>query len=62
MPNPPTATPHSDIDGVHKDERRNVDVAAERGETAADVERAKRNSPGRPRPSDLPKGRDQRTG
>ena len=60
MSRPPKATPHSDIDGVHQDERRNTDVAAERGEGAEDLKRAKEESVGRPGYADDRPGRDDR--
>jgi hypothetical protein len=48
MAKPPQSTPHSDIDGVHQDERRNVDTAHDLGQSAGTVEDAKRQSVGRP--------------
>ena len=45
---PPKSTPHSDIDGVHKDERRNVDTAVDVGQDSSDVQRAAEESVGRP--------------
>jgi hypothetical protein len=57
---PPTSTPHSDLDGVHQDERRNTDVAAELGQSAEDVEQARKQSRGRP-PVDDQKSRDDRS-
>jgi len=50
---PPKSTPHSDIDGVHEDERRNVDTAIEQGQDNKDVERAAEESVGRPPYSDV---------
>jgi len=50
---PPTSTPHSDMDGVHQDERRNVDTANESGQDNADVERAAEEDVGRPPYSDV---------
>ncbi len=52
MPKPPKSTPHSDIEGVHQDEKRNVDSANEAGEDSGDLEQARRHSPGRPPYSD----------
>jgi hypothetical protein len=52
VPKPPKATHHSDIEGVHQDERRNVDVAIDAGQNADDVAEAKRQSRGRPPQSD----------
>jgi hypothetical protein len=45
---PPKSTPHSDIDGVHSDERPNVDTALESGQDNEDVEHAAEESVGRP--------------
>lgn len=52
MAKPPEATPHSDLDGVHQDEKRNTEIAADRGESAADLERAHEENHGRPPSSD----------
>ena len=49
---PPKSTPHSDIDGVHEDERRNVDTAVQNGQDSGDVERAAEEAVGRPPHSD----------
>lgn len=58
MPKPPPSPPSSDLEGVHQDERRNTDVAAERGESAEHVAAAKRKSKGRPPASDPAPPRD----
>lgn len=44
----PKATPHSDIDVINQDEKRNTDVAAALKQSSGDVARAKRESKGRP--------------
>ena len=62
MPKPPKATPHSDIDGVHQDERRNTDVAAELGEGSGELQRAHEGNAARPPYSEDRKGKDDRTG
>jgi len=62
MPKPPTATPHSDIDGIHEDERRNVDTANEAGHDGADLAKAKREGIARPPSSDGQARGDDRTG
>jgi hypothetical protein len=49
---PPKSTPHSDIDGVHQDERPNVDGAIDAGEDTRDLGLAHEESAGRPRYSD----------
>ena len=61
MNKPPKATPNSDIEGVHQDERRNTDLAAEQGATAADLKRAGDESKGRPDHSDNAPTPDDRT-
>ena len=61
MPKPPQSTPHSDIEGVHQDEKRNVDSANQAGEDSGDLERAHRSSPGRPPYSDDQPNREDRS-
>ena len=53
MTKPPKSTPHSDTDGVHQDERRNVDTANASGQGSKDVGRAAQESVGRPPHSEL---------
>jgi len=48
MAKPPPSTPHSDIDGVHQDEKRNTDVAHGLGQHAGTVAAAKKRNAGRP--------------
>jgi hypothetical protein len=48
MTKPPRSTPHSDLDGVHEDERRNVDSARDAGQDSAALARARQESAGRP--------------
>jgi len=62
MAKPPPSTPHSDIDGIHEDERRNTDVAADRGESAGDLSDAQENNAARPEYHDDQENRDDRTG
>jgi hypothetical protein len=61
MPKPPKATPHSDIDGVHQDERRNVEVADELGDSAEDLAEAGRKNAARPPYGDDLKNREDRS-
>lgn len=61
MSRPPKSSPHSDLDGVHEDSRPNVDAAAEAGEGAEDLARAKRESVGKPEYADDKDGRDDRS-
>ncbi len=62
MTKPPKTPPHSDINGVHADERPNTEVAAERGEGAADLKRAKDKSVARPDYASEGEGADDRSG
>ena len=61
MSKPPPSTPHSDIDGIHQDEDRNVDTAVRVGEDASDLARAKDHSTGRPPYTDDQPARDDRS-
>jgi len=59
MARPPKTTPHSDIDGVHQDERPSVEVAEELGQSAEEVAKARRKSKGRPHPPGEGSRRDE---
>lgn len=48
MTKPPPSGPHSDIEGVYRDARTEVPHRDPRKGTAADLERARRHSRGRP--------------
>ncbi len=61
MPKPPPATPHSDIDGVHKNERRNTDTAADLGESAEELKQARDENIARPEYHDDKENADDRT-
>lgn len=61
MAKPPKATPHSDIDGVHQDEKSNVDTAAEAGQGAGSLARAKKEAKARPAYTGTSTGKDDRT-
>ncbi len=52
MPKPPKSTPHSDLDGVREDQKPVVESAREAGQDGEDLERARRDSAGRPPQSD----------
>jgi hypothetical protein len=56
MAKPPESTPHSDLDGVHQDEKRNTDAAAERGESGEALKRAHDENQGRPPYADEAEG------
>lgn len=62
MPKPPRSTPHSDINGVHQDERPNVDTANEAGQDSADLARAAEETVARPPYSDDESAADDRAG
>ncbi len=64
MAKPPTSPPSSDLDGVDRDEVSNVDAAIESGQDGEDLERARKNSVGKPTGGERdPKGnRDDRSG
>ena len=48
---PPKTPPSSDIQGVRQDEASNVDAAIAADQDAGDLERARKESAGRPRRS-----------
>ncbi|HEX8364078.1 MAG TPA: hypothetical protein VF603_02205 [Allosphingosinicella sp.] len=52
MAKPPKSTPHSDLDGVHRDEKPNVVTAEETGETTASLKLARDEARGKPRPDE----------
>ena len=62
MSQPPKATPHSDIDGVHQEEERNTKVAADLGQSGGALEQAKDEAVARPEYSEERPGRDDRSG
>ena len=61
MSKPPTSTPHSDIDGVHRDEKPNTDTARETGEGAEDLALARDEATGKPRHAEDVLNRDDRS-
>jgi hypothetical protein len=58
---PPKSTPHSDIDGIHEDERPNVDSAIDAGEDSSDLGLAHEETTGRPARTDDPSNREDRS-
>ena len=52
MTKPPPSTPHSDLEGVHRDEKPNVESANDAGQDTGDLERAHEESAARPSYSD----------
>ncbi len=52
MAQPPKSGPHSDIDGVHQDERPNVETAEESGQTTANLGLAREKGKGYPHYTD----------
>jgi hypothetical protein len=61
VPKPPQSSPHSDIEGVHKDERSNIDSANAAGQGGGDLDRAHEGSHGRPPYADDRPNRDDRS-
>ena len=61
MSKPPPSTPHSDMDGVHRDERPNIDTANEANQDSGDVARAKEQSVARPEANDDRPASEQRS-
>ena len=62
MTKPPKSTPHSDIDGVHRDDKPRVQSAVEAGQGTEDLARAFDENAARPDYSDDVKNRDDRSG
>jgi len=62
MSKPPPSTPHSDLAGVHQDERPNTEVAAELGQSAGDLENIGKERVAKPPSSDDQENADDRTG
>lgn len=63
MAKPPKSTPHSDMDGVHQDEKSNVDTATEAGQSGASLARARKETKARPASGGTTlNGKDDRTG
>lgn len=58
---PPKSTPHSDIDGVHRDKKPIVAAAVEAGQNTDDLALAGKESVARPDHSDDVKNRDDRS-
>lgn len=58
---PPKSTPHSDIDGVHRDEKPNVEAAVESGQDNEDLARAAKENVARPDYLDDVKNKDDRS-
>ncbi|HEX8308744.1 MAG TPA: hypothetical protein VF645_10050 [Allosphingosinicella sp.] len=61
MAKPPKSTPHSDLHGVHRDEKPNVETAVEAGQDSEDLARAAKEDAARPDYSDDVKNRDDRS-
>lgn len=61
MSQPPKSTPHSDIDGVRRDEKPKVESAVEAGQGTENLARAKDESVARPDYADDVKNRDDRS-
>jgi len=58
---PPKSPPHSDMDGVRRDERPNVESAVEAGQGTEDLARAARENAARPNYSEDLQNKDDRS-
>jgi hypothetical protein len=61
MAKPPESTPHSDIDGVRRDEKPNVRSAVEAGQDTEDLALAAKENAARPDYSSDVRNRDDRS-
>jgi hypothetical protein len=61
MSQPPQSTPHSDIEGVHRDEKPNVESAVEAGQGTEDLARASDEAAARPDHAEDVKNKDDRS-
>lgn len=61
MSQPPKSTPHSDLEGVHRDEKPNVESAVEAGQGTEDLERANAETIARPDYARDVKNKDDRS-
>ena len=61
MSQPPKSTPHSDLDGVRRDQKPNIESAVESGQGMEDLARASEETVARPDYSDDVKNRDDRS-
>ena len=59
MAKPPKTTPHSDIDGVHQEEVKNTEVAADLGQSGAALAKARKQSVARPEHLDKEESRER---
>ncbi|HYE28163.1 MAG TPA: hypothetical protein VEA61_08010 [Allosphingosinicella sp.] len=61
MSQPPKSTPHSDLDGVHRDEKPNVETALEAGQGSENLALARDEAAARPDYAEDVKNRDDRS-
>jgi hypothetical protein len=61
VPKPPKSTPHSDLEGVHRDEKPNVESANEAGQGPENLALARDEAVGKPRSSDDVANREDRS-
>ena len=61
MSQPPKSTPHSDLEGVHRDEKPNVESATQAGQGTDDLARAAKETAARPDYAEDVKNRDDRS-
>jgi hypothetical protein len=61
VPKPPKSTPHSDIEGVHRDEKPNVESALEAGQGTENLGLARDEAAAKPPYSDDVPNREDRS-
>ena len=61
MSHPPKSTPHSDLDGVRRDQKPKVESAIEAGQGPEALAHARDESAARPDPPEDVKNRDDRS-
>ena len=61
MSQPPKSTPHSDLDGVRRDARPNVESAVEAGQGTENLALARDEAAGKPDHAEDVKNRDDRS-
>ena len=61
MSQPPKSTPHSDLDGVRRDQKPIVESAVEAGQGMEDLALARDEAAARPEPGEDVKNRDDRS-
>ena len=61
MSQPPKSSPHSDLEGVHRDEKPKVESAVEAGQGTENLALARDEAAAKPDPAEDVKNRDDRS-